>query len=117
VTLHKILLRLKAGWPWNESKYPGYDALPDDRARELFRLKHVVLHFNKQLGAAATAIERAEHRKDDKGPPREKRVENCGKLLMLALQLADLAGVRPEELERWISKNYPRPTDIDDEVS
>ena len=117
MTLHKILIRLKAGWPWNDANYPGYAALTSDRTRELFRLKHVLLHYMKQLGPVAAAIERAEHRADDKGPPRDKRVETCGKLLVLALQLADLSGVRTEELETWISKNYPRPTDIDDEVS
>ncbi len=117
MTLHKILIRLKAGWSWNGANYPGYDALPSDRARELFRLKHVLLHFNKQIGTAAAAVERAEHRADDKGPPHEKRVETCGKLLALALQLADLSGVRPEELEKWIAKNHPLPKDLDDETS
>ena len=117
MTLHKILIRLREAWPWNGANYPGYDALPDDRSRALFRLKHVLLHFNKQLGAVAVVAERADHRPEAPDPPQAKRVETCGKLLMLALQLADLSGVRPEELEKWISRNYPLPKDLDDEVS
>lgn len=118
MTLNDILIRVKAGWPWTEANYPGYGALPDGRARDLFQLKHVLLHLMKQAGAIAAAIEHAEHRAADEADAAIRvRVETCGKLLTVALQLADLSGVHPEELETWVSKRYPWPEDADDEIS
>lgn len=115
--LSRMMRAIRAKWLWTDENYPGYDAQPEGRARELFRLKHVMLHLVKQIGIVAAAIERVEHHPKEPGPSQTSRIETCGKLLVLALQLADLSGVRIEELETWISKNYPRPTDIDDEVS
>lgn len=117
MTLERILLRVKAGWPWTDANYPGYGALPEGRMRELFRLKHVLLHLTKQVGAVAAAIERAEHRPGDRGPEHAKRVETCGKLIASALKLADASGVDAGELEKWLSKNFPLPKDLDDEIS
>lgn len=85
-------------YPFDRANYP---ALPEnkDRARDFAR-KHVFLHLTKNVGAVARSIESCDHG----GKVESISVETIRKLLVNAIQMADVSGISMEDVHASIQK-------------
>src|SRR3989338_1574979 len=89
-------------WEFDAKTYPELATLSGEE-RDRFVLNHVLLHLLKSMGKIATALEAAEHGK----PFDQKMVQEVAwKLLVNALQVANISNMTPqqvaEDLAKWI---------------
>ena len=94
ISLNGLMEVIGNHWRFDGQNYRGYDQL-DKRGKQLFPLKHTVLHYNKSLGALAAEAEKADH-----GDPVDNEALRVATTKMLAttLNLANHLGMTPREL-------------------
>lgn len=81
--------RVAEYWPFNRDNYPQL------QSTRPAAIRHVILHFNKDVGRMATAIEPADHGKMVDYTLLRRSTRNA---LVNALRLCDLLEVEPSQL-------------------
>ncbi len=102
MTIFKLYQAARESWRFDPKTYAGLEGKSDEEVRA-FAVKHVLLHVQKSAGHLAGLLEVLDHR----GKRLTKRqLVPAGKvavdLIMEGVRLANLAGLRPEQVERGL---------------
>lgn len=62
-SLQNLINQFRDTWPFEESEYPGIKGLTG-KERELFAIRHILLHQTKAVGILAEIVEGWEHGND-----------------------------------------------------
>lgn len=105
MNLQEIQIATEKAWPFDETSYPSLAHL-SVVDKQTFALKHVLIHLAKAVGHVARAVEPLDHGEElDKDAMRIA----LRKVIVDAVQSADVAGITPKELEEEIMRWQHKP--------
>lgn len=100
--IDKLIKYIAEHFVFDENTYPEL-ANATDREKHDFAIRHLSLHFSKTAGNISSVSESADHGEE---VDIDKIKENIPKSLINTLRLAELVGMREEEIISKIKEKY-----------
>lgn len=100
-TLSEFMELVEKFWRFDEVSYPGYETLPAS-GKKRYERDHVLKHLAKQCGVLASYAEATDHSNAVNLDHERTMSDVAAKLIINALRLAQIEGVRADQIQERI---------------